>query len=174
VSASTGARMTVDKLDVIRAYAFINVFLVVKAIFLVLRLSQMRGITGVFRHPEDKETVGKGSPTTTPEGEEKMRKLDRAHLNDLENLLPFFIGTTVWYYGFTLIPNSDTDTVNSDGIAFIVLCSLYAFSRVIHTICLLKGIQPWRTIIFTVGCLLLLLINAWGVGRVFKEAQVDD
>jgi len=77
------------------------------------------------------------------------------------------VGTTIWVRGFYGL--SDTDTLNSDGIAFIVLGSHFCLCRVLHTIFLLKSIQPGRTIVFMIGILIVLLINLWGVGRVFKQ-----
>jgi len=157
--------------DLYRVWAFINVFLVMKIFFLVFQISRMRGVYGIFRHPEDKETVGKGSPTTpSEEGSKIMAKYDRAHANDLENLLPFFIGSTIWL--FAISSSGDSDIIDKDGTAYIVLCVLFGVSRLVHTICLIQGIQPTRTLVFTIGLVINILINLWGVGRMFKSEDI--
>ncbi|XP_058834916.1 microsomal glutathione S-transferase 1-like [Topomyia yanbarensis] len=85
------AAAILDNLDteLFRTYAFWSVILVLK----MLALSQLTSLTRVrkkvFANREDAATI---SPTLKPKFDDPhVERVRRAHRNDLENILPFFL-----------------------------------------------------------------------------------
>lgn len=88
-------------------------------------------------NPEDTK-VNPGSHAGNEEAPDTLRA-KRAHLNDVENI-PGFLALALL---FTLIGASAT--------AGWVYFGVYFGARVVHTICYLNALQPWRTAAFFIG-----------------------
>jgi len=139
---------------------------------------------GIFRHPEDKDTklLTMAKPAkpnshdnaseTAEAGQARLNRYDRAHANDLENMVPFFVGSTVWLLAIQLQFAADVAVGNQsepvDWMAFIVLHALFATFRLLHSIALINSLQPWRSIFYVICVPIIWLVNAWAVVRMFK------
>ena len=126
------------------------------AAILVLKMSFTGSATGITRlrrgayvTPEDYTFMGK-QPVAADETVERLR---RAHQNDLENILPFLI------IGFPYALTSPSSSIASG------LFVIFTLARLLHTATYLAGMQPWRSIVFEVGQIslvvttILLLVN---------------
>jgi glutathione S-transferase len=120
----------------LQIYALTAIILTLKmsAISVVQGLTRTRA--GVFINPEDARTFG---TQTAAEEAPMVKRGARAWHNDLENIPIFLI--LGWIYV----------TAGLSATAFLVYCAIFVVARIVHTICYLNGIQPLRTIAFTVG-----------------------
>jgi glutathione S-transferase len=120
----------------LQIYALTAIILALKmsAISVVQGLARARA--GVFTNPEDARTFG---TQTAVEEAPMVKRAARAWHNDLENIPIFLI--LGWIYV----------TAGLSATAFLVYCAIFVVARILHTICYLNGIQPLRTIAFTVG-----------------------
>jgi uncharacterized MAPEG superfamily protein len=103
----------------------------------------MRTARKVYATPEDYRFFGQEPVMTRDEQIERVR---RAHLNDLENILPFFA------IGFIYALTAPSYTFAA--ILFIA----FTVGRIAHTVAYIAGRQPWRTIAFAVSQIALYLI----------------
>ncbi|MBV8137204.1 MAG: MAPEG family protein [Deltaproteobacteria bacterium] len=106
------------------------------AISVVQGLARTR--TGLFINPEDARTFG---AQTAAEEAPTVKRAARAWHNDLENIPIFLI--LGWIYV----------TAGLSATTFFIYCAIFVVARIVHTICYLNGIQPLRTIAFTLGAL---------------------
>ena len=103
-------------------------------------IGALRVAKGVYISSEDYAFTGKA-----PAGaDEQIERLRRAHQNDLENILPFFV------VGFLYALSGPSYNV------VWWLYSVFTTGRILHTICYALGLQPWRTIVFEVANLALI------------------
>lgn len=123
--------------------------LILFSALLVLKMFAVGGITAnnrrlskVVLNPED-VGVNPGSHAEAQEAPGTLRA-KRAHLNDLENIPGFLVLATL----FTLAGASSTA-----GWAYF---GVYFLARVLHTVCYLNEVQPWRTASFFLGQITLL------------------
>jgi len=75
-----------------------------------------------------------------------VQRAARAWRNDLENIPIFLI--LAWIYVAAGLSST----------ALTVYCAVFAVARILHTIFYLKAIQPWRTIVFTIGSVAMLAL----------------
>jgi uncharacterized MAPEG superfamily protein len=122
------------------------------AIVLVLNLIGLANATALTRaqaseviNPEDKPK-GKESAVVFEGGNDRTARYRRAHRNALENSPVFLITALV----LTLMGTSAT-------IAAALFYPFAAF-RILHSVCYVKGIQPFRTIFFVLGLLLQVAV----------------
>ncbi len=136
----------------VHLYAVCAAILVLKMAFTASGTAIMRIRRGAYITPEDYAFLGK--PPTPPD--ETVERWRRAHLNDLEGILPFLI--VAFPYALS-------------GPSFRIAATLFvAFTaaRFLHTLAYVAGLQPWRTIFFEVGqtalnlTAILLLVNLFG------------
>ncbi len=122
----------------LKLYAALTVILFFKmsAISIVQGIARARG--GVFTLPEDAKLFG---AKLMAEELPIVQRAARAWRNDLENI-PIFL-----FLGFIFLMSPFS--VRSEAIYFAV----FAAARIAHTIFFLNGLQPWRTIAYTVGVL---------------------
>ena len=79
-------------------------------------------------------------------GNERTERYRRAHRNALENI-PLFLIT-----GFLL-------TQTQIGFTFAgVIFGVFTLTRVMHSICYVSGLQPWRTASFAIGAVVQLVV----------------
>ena len=96
-----------------------------------------------FATPEDYALQGLKPKSTVHEDIERTR---RAHRNDLENILP--------YFGVGLLYALTNPSITSARVFFIG----YTVARVLHSICYLASLQPWRTIAFMVAQVMMIVM----------------
>jgi prostaglandin-E synthase 1 len=106
-----------------------------------------RGQASEVINPED-VALNKKAEVVYEGGNDKTARYRRAHRNALENS-PLFITTALV---LTLMGTSA-------GVAAILFYS-FAALRVVHSICYVKGIQPFRTISFVVSLLIQVAVLA--------------
>ena len=126
---------------VVRLYVVVYLLLVLKMAAVGTYTSILRTGRKVYATPEDYALQGLARRTTVDEDVERVR---RAHRNDLENILPFFV------VGFLFLL-----TRPSLGAAAIYLVG-YLFVRILHSVFYIRGLQPHRTIAFAAGGALTL------------------
>ena len=134
----------------VQLYMFCAAILTLKMIVTGSGTGAMRVVKGVFISSEDYAFAGK-VPAASDESIERIR---RAHQNDLENVLPFLV--VGFLYALT-------------GPSYDVVWWLYSTftsARILHTICYVLGLQPWRTLIFEVANVALIAITVLLLGKV--------
>jgi glutathione S-transferase len=125
----------------VRLYTIVAVLLVIKVLVVGSYTSLLRLRRRVFATPEDYALQGM---TPRAERDEDIERVRRAHLNDLENVLPFLaIGFLYALTGPSLL------AARIYFIGFLV-------ARTLHSIFYIRGAQPHRTIAFTLGMVLLV------------------
>jgi len=136
----------------------VQVFALCAAI-LVLKMAFTGSLTGILRFrygayvtSEDYAFMGKEAGPAA----EAVERVRRAHQNDLENILPFL--------GLGLLYSLSGPSAGVASTLFIV----FTIARVLHTITYLAGMQPWRSIVFEIANIslvvmtILLLVNVLG------------
>jgi len=121
---------------VVRLYIVVYLLLVLKMAAVGTYTSVLRLGRKVYATPEDYALQGLPRRTTDDEDIERVR---RAHRNDLENILPFFV------VGFCYLL-----TRPSWNAAAIYLIG-YLVARVAHSVFYIRSMQPHRTVAFTLG-----------------------
>jgi len=122
----------------LQSYAYWSSILALKLFFMVILTAFNRIRKGAFANPEDLMDKKKQKVTLADPDVERVR---RAHLNDLENILPFFA------IGFLYITTSPAlSTAN-------LLFKVFAISRIVHTLvyAIFPIPQPARALAFFVG-----------------------
>jgi uncharacterized MAPEG superfamily protein len=114
-------------------FALCSIVLALKILLLGGATGLTRILRGNYMSPEDYATFG-----AQPSGESDplIERLRRAHQNDLENILPFFLIGGIYVL-----------TGPSPTTAWWLLTTFTVF-RVLHTVVYALGLQPWRTIFF--------------------------
>uniref|UniRef100_A0A0K8VIK6 Microsomal glutathione S-transferase 1 n=1 Tax=Bactrocera latifrons TaxID=174628 RepID=A0A0K8VIK6_BACLA len=107
--------------EVFSAYVFWSAVLVLKLLFMSLRTGRLRFKTRTFLNPEDLVKKGFKVGFDNPD----IERVRRAHLNDLENLLPFFV-IGFLYVLIDPIPALAINLFRAVGIARIVHTIVYA------------------------------------------------
>jgi uncharacterized MAPEG superfamily protein len=124
-----------------RLFAVVYLLLVVKMVVVGSYTSMLRIRRRVYATPEDYAAVGLAP---RPARDEEIERTRRAHRNDLENILPFF-GVGLLY----------VLARPSLGAARVLLLG-FLLARVLHSFFYIRGLQPYRTIAFGAGSLLML------------------
>jgi len=136
----------------VQVFALCAAILVLKMVITGSLTGLLRFRYGAFITPEDYALMGK-EPSGAAETVERVR---RAHQNDLENILPFLaLGPLYSLSG------------PSPGVAS-TLFIVFTIARVLHTVTYLARMQPWRSIMFEVANIslvvmtVLLMVNILG------------
>ena len=125
----------------VRLFAVIYLLLVLKMAAVGSYTSILRLRRRVFATPEDYRLQGLAPRETRDEDIERVR---RAHQNDLENILPFFIVGFIF-----LMTRPSLLAAQIYGIGYLV-------ARTLHSVFYIRSMQPHRTIAFTLGGVLTL------------------
>ncbi|XP_067640990.1 microsomal glutathione S-transferase 1-like [Eurosta solidaginis] len=125
--------------EVFKAYLFWSAVLVLKMLFMSLLTGFMRFRTQTFINPEDILDKRIKVKYDNPD----VERCRRAHRNDLENILPFFV------IGFLYL------LINPDAKLAINLFRACAISRIVHTFVYAVVVipQPSRILAFLVCAL---------------------
>jgi glutathione S-transferase len=128
-------------MDLLRMYALSAVVLEFKMAAIALVQGRGRVSAGLFVLPEDAKLFhGAESPTEAP----IVDRASRAWRNDLENIPIFLILAGIYVMAGL-----------SRG-AFTFYCVVFMVMRIAHTYTFIKAIQPWRTVSFTIGAVVML------------------
>ncbi|XP_045460986.1 microsomal glutathione S-transferase 1-like [Harmonia axyridis] len=114
---------------------------------LVLKMLMMSALTGIkrmifriFINPED-SAVFKAKITTN----ERVERVRRAHLNDLENIPLFFVAAFIF-------------CLTGPSLAWATLLfKTFTYTRIVHTLvyAVYPVVQPTRMIVWTIGYLII-------------------
>jgi len=140
-SLSSGALLAV--------FAVVCALLVLKAQMLAAATAATRGKLKKFINPED--AVWLGGEHVNPD-DERVQRMLRAHRNDLENLLPFFAGGTLYIL---------SGAASTAGAAYF---GVFLLARYAHTFAYLKQKARMRRDAFTLGWLVTIAMSihaAW-------------
>jgi glutathione S-transferase len=121
---------------VVRLYVVVYILLGLKMAAVGTYTSVLRIRRRVFATPEDYRLQGMAPRAAVDEDIERVR---RAHQNDLENILLFFV------LGFLFL------LTNPSLPAAAVYLIGYLVARTLHSIFYIRGMQPHRTIAFSLG-----------------------
>lgn len=127
---------------VMRIYAICAAVLVLKMWLTGNATGLTRILRGSFITDEDYRLAGK----TEGGGDPMVERLRRIHQNDLENILPFLV--VAFLYALT-------------GPGYTLawwLFVLFTLGRVGHSVTYALALQPWRTLLFEVGNVILLAV----------------
>lgn len=130
-------------------FAVVCALLVLKAQVLGVATAATRGRLKKFINQED--AIWLGGEHVNPD-DERVQRFFRAHRNDLENLLPFFVG------GTTYLLSGASTTV---GAAYF---GVFLIARYVHTFAYLKQKARLRRDAFTLGWLVTIVMSihaAW-------------
>lgn len=128
---------------VLRLFGITYLILVLKMVAVGWCTSFYRIRDKTFATPEDYRLQGLTPKASVHEDIERVR---RAHRNDLENILP--------YFGVGLLYALSQPSLTGARIYFIG----YTVARVLHSVCYILALQPYRTIAFMVGQVLMLVM----------------
>jgi uncharacterized MAPEG superfamily protein len=126
-------------------YALITVILFFKMFSISLVQGAGRISTKTFVTPEDAEFFAHAPPAK--EEAPIVKRAANAWRNDLENI-PIFLFLGLIYVTLGLWPEG----------AFIYF-TIFVVARILHTITFILGLQPWRTIFFTVGMVICVILS---------------
>ncbi len=145
---------SIASLPAFQPLALFSSLLVLKMFAVGVVTANRRRLAKVVVNPED-VGVNPGSHAGDSDAPEVLRA-KRAHLNDMENIPGFLVLATI----FTL--------TGASGTAGWAYFGVYFAARLLHTICYLNEVQPWRTATFflgqltMVGVVVQLLMTAFG------------
>ncbi len=126
-------------------YSIVMLVLSVNMLALWVYSGSVRTKTQTTPNPEDAVTVVRGASVIAGDPPEVARVL-RAHRNAADNIVPFAILAFLYIvYG-------------ASPLATGLVCGLFGVARLGHSYCYLRGLQPWRTVAFTVGGLDTLVL----------------
>ena len=125
-------------MPLLRLYALTAIVLTLK--MAAIGIVQGRARTGAkkFANPEDAKMFG---AELVAQEIPAVQRAANAWRNDLENI-PIFLILALVYVMAGL----------SAGM-FVIYCAVFVVARILHTICYINAVQPWRTITFSVGAL---------------------
>lgn len=127
---------------VFQIYAICASILVLNLLVLAFATAGTRAKANKFLNPEDKKLNQQGELQPVDDGD--VARYRRAHLNALENILPFLA------MGFLLILTGPSVAVAGG------LFGTFTFFRLVHSVAYIKGIQPLRTISFVIASVALV------------------
>lgn len=129
------------------------VLLSLKALLLGTATAATRGKLLSFINAEDAKWLGGAHVSADPEA---VARLKRAHRNDLENLLPFFICGLLYVLS------------GGQALAGYIYCGVFLTSRMLHTIAYLGARPMLRRNAYTIAFLMIVIV---GVHAAWTMAQ---
>jgi uncharacterized MAPEG superfamily protein len=130
-------------MELLRIYALTTIVLALKMAAIAIVQGRARTSAGVFINAEDAKSFG---GKQAPEEVEMVQRASRAWRNDLENIPIFLI--LAWIYVAAGLSTG----------AFAIYCLVFTLARIVHTICYINSIQPWRTAAFVVGTITMVVL----------------
>ena len=139
----------------LRLFAIVALVLVLKMAAVGVHTSRLRIGRKVYATPEDYALQGMAAKVGNDPDVERTR---RAHQNDLENILPFFV--VGFLFALTRPPL----------LAAEILFVGFAVARILHSVFYIRAMQPHRTIAFGVGSLLSGVMVVWTLVVLLRAA----
>ena len=130
-------------MTLLQMYAITAIVLALKMSAIAVVQGRARAVAGTVINPEDAAAFG---GKVVPEDPEMVQRASRAWRNDLENIPIFLI--LAWIYV----------AAGLSVTAFVIYCVAFMAARIVHTICYINSIQPWRTAAFTAGAIVMLAL----------------
>jgi glutathione S-transferase len=134
---------------------------VASVVVLSLNLLGLANATAITRgkhseviNPEDKK-LNDQATVVYDEGSDQTQRYRRAHRNAIENNLLFIITGLLYVM-----------TGPSSGLATAIFAT-FATVRIGHSVCYIKGIQPFRTMFFALGMLTQVVMLGLIIWKVF-------
>jgi len=121
-------------LDILHTLAFYAGILLLKLLVMPALVSRTRLCKKVFANPEDKAFVlssEKAGEVSIKHTDQDIERLRRAHLNDLEQIIPFLF--LAFLYCFS----------NAEACCAKALFQLFTVSRIGHTVFYCWAKKPW-------------------------------
>jgi len=137
---------------IFQIYVVCSSILVLNLLFLAGGTALTRSRKKLVINPEDK-ALNAGAELVEVDSDHVAR-WRRAHLNALENILPFLP------MGFLLVMVHPSEALAGG------LFGAFTFFRLAHSFCYIKGIQPWRTASFGLAALSLVVMVFVVLGKV--------
>lgn len=134
-------------------FGFTVVLLSLKALLLGAATAATRGKLNSFLNSEDAQWLGGAHVNPDPEA---VARLGRAHRNDLENLLPFFICGLLYVLA------------GGQALAGYIYCGVFFVGRILHTIAYLGARPMLRRNAYTFAFLVIVILGvhtAWTMAR---------
>jgi len=129
--------LNVDQ-ELFEAFAFYAAVVLVKMLFMAFLTARQRFGTGTFISSED--IVGKEKKGFTTAPNENVERVRRAHLNDIENIVPFFCLGLLYIFTSPALATA------------LLVFRIFAACRIAHSIVYLLVIpQPARALAFFGG-----------------------
>lgn len=126
-------------------FGMTTILLSLKALFLGTMTAAMRGKLKSFVNAEDAAWLGGRCVTSDLEA---VARFGRAHRNDLENLLPFFVCGLLYVLS------------GGPALAGYIYCGVFLFSRILHTTAYLGARPMLRRNAYTFGFLVIVTMGA--------------
>ena len=139
----------------LRLFAIVSLVLVLKMALVGVYTSTLRVGRKVFATPEDYALQGMAVKGGTDPDIERVR---RAHQNDLENILPFFV--VGFFFALTRPPL----------VAAEIFFVGFALARILHSVFYIRAMQPHRTIAFAAGSVLSGVLLVWTLVALLRAA----
>ena len=125
----------------LQMYALTAVVLEFKMAAIALVQGRGRLSTGLYVLPEDAKLFsGKESAEEAP----IVDRASKAWRNDLENIPIFLILAGIYVMA------------GLSAKAFTFYCTVFMVTRILHTYTFIKAMQPWRTVVYTIGALTMI------------------
>ncbi|MBC7474793.1 MAG: MAPEG family protein [Candidatus Sericytochromatia bacterium] len=136
----------------LKIYAVCCIILFLKIFALGMVQGASRAKNKVFMKPEDaKMAGGVVSTSDTP----MAITAGNAIKNDLENI-PMFLFLALVYV-----------MTNCWDRGSLIYFSIFTFARIMHSVCFLKAIQPWRSIFYGIALLMTFIVSGHILYRIF-------
>jgi uncharacterized MAPEG superfamily protein len=139
---------------VFQSYVACAVLLSLNVLGLANATAFTRGQASEVINPEDKKLNDKAT-VVYEEGNDRTQRYRRAHRNALENV-PLFLITSL------LLVMTGPSVELAAG-----LFGTFAVVRILHSVCYVKAIQPFRTIFFVIGQITQVVVLGLLVYKVF-------
>jgi len=134
-----------------RVYAAISAALMLKMVLLAFATGGVRGLKSVYPNPEDAKLL-KGQQGAE---DETVARIKRAHINAIENEVPFVLLGLLYAM------------LGADPMGMQIYAYTFFVARVLHSLCYIFALQPFRTLSYTVGALCLMGMSVQVLLRAF-------
>ena len=123
-------------MPLLRFYALITIVLSLKMSAIAFVQGRARTGEKKFAIPEDAKLFGGEVVAQEVAG---VQRAANAWRNDLENIPIFLILALVYVMA------------GLSASMFVIYSTIFVIARILHTVFYIRAIQPWRTIVFTIG-----------------------
>ena len=123
-------------MPLLKMYALTTVILLFKMFAVSVVQGRGRVSSSIFTIPEDAKLFG---GKLEAEEAPSVQRASACWRNDLENIPMFLILAGIY------------EMADLSSQAFAIYCIVFMVMRILHTFFYLNSVQPWRTVVFTIG-----------------------